>query len=134
MKNNHSDFSSEPKFTRYYQLNSVPEAMSLIEAECFDTPADTTTKTESNAKGIIFGLGMTATLILLSMVQLYRSLEVTPANLEFTQSRESSASNIEATNIPERKFNSLPTHQRMVGSADKIEILMLQDAITKSRF
>ncbi len=108
--------------------------MSLIEAECFDTLADTTSKTEPNAKGIIFGLGMTATLILLSLVQLYRSLEVTPANPEITQSRESSASNIEATNIPERKFNSLPTHQRMVGSADKFEILMLQDAIAKSRF
>ena len=33
MKNHYSDFSSEPKFTRYYGLNDFPEAMFLIEAE-----------------------------------------------------------------------------------------------------
>ena len=41
MINHNSDFLPESKFTEYYRLNSVPETMSLIEAECFDTPVDT---------------------------------------------------------------------------------------------
>ena len=88
MKNHNSDFLTELKFTEYCQLNSIPETMFLIEAECLTSPADTATDTEPSAKGIIFGLGMIATLILLSIFQLYRSLEITPAKLEITHSWE----------------------------------------------
>ena len=84
MTNNNSDFLPELKFTEYYQLHSVPEMMFLIEAECFDTPADTATNIESSAKGIIIGLGITATLILSSVFQLHRSLDITPANPKIT--------------------------------------------------
>ncbi len=134
MKNHPSDLSSSPKFTRYYGLSDFPEAMFLIEAECFTPPAEKTTNTESNAKGIILALGMIVTLIVLSVFQLYRSLEVTPANSEITQSRELSALDTEATVIPKRKFNSLPSQQRRVSSTDKIEILMLKNALAHGRF
>ena len=79
--------------------------MFLIEAECFTPPAEKTTQTESNAKGILLALAMSVTLIVLSVFQLYRSLEVTPANSENTPSRELSALDTESTVIPKRKFN-----------------------------
>ncbi len=63
-------------------LSDGAEARFLIEAEGFTPPADKTIKTESKSRGIVFALGMTATLILLSTVQLYRCLEVTPAYRE----------------------------------------------------
>lgn len=107
MKNYHSDFSLSPKFTRYYGLNDFPEAMFLIEAESFEPPADITTNTEPSTKGIMFALGMTVSLIILSVFQLYRSLEVTPAKPEIPKSRE-----LSATVIPARKFNSLQSYQQ----------------------
>ncbi|MDJ0570080.1 MAG: hypothetical protein QNJ53_13695 [Pleurocapsa sp. MO_192.B19] len=92
MKNYHSDFSSKPKFTRYYGFNDFPEAMFLIEAECFDdTPVEPKTHTESSKKGIIFALGVIATLgfictiVVLSVFQLYRFLEITPASPKITK-------------------------------------------------
>ncbi len=134
MKNNHINFSSEPEFTKYYGLSDFPEAMFLIEAECFASPADTTTNTESSTKGIIFGLGMVVTLIVLSVLQLYRSIELTPANPEITKSRKLSTSNREARVIHERKFKSRSNYQRMSGSTDKIESFMLKNAIAHGRF
>ena len=113
MTNHNSDFLPELKFTEYYQLKSVPAMMFLIEAECCDTPADKASNIESSAKGIIFALGMTAILILLSVFQLYRSLEVTPANPEMISSRDLSASNTEATVRSKIKFNSSPSYKRM---------------------
>ncbi len=134
MKNQPSARFSWPKFTRYYGLSDFPSAMFLIEAECFTPPADKTTNTESKAKGIILVLGMIVTLIVLSVFQLYRSLEVTPANPEIAKSRELSALDTEATVIPKRKFPSLPSQQRRVSSTDKIEILMLKNALAQGRF
>ena len=86
MSNHYSDFSSSPKFTRYYGLSDFPEAMFLIEAEGFTPPEDKTISTKSHPQGILFALGMTATLILLSAFQLYRSFEVTPAQTEIASS------------------------------------------------
>ncbi len=132
MKNNHSNCSSEPKFTKYYGLSDFPEAMFLIEAECFTSPADTTNNTESSTKGIILGLGMIVTLIVLSVFQLYRSLELTPANPEITKSRELSTSNREARVISERKFKSRSNYQTMGGLTDNIESFTLKNAIRQA--
>ena len=106
MTNHNSDFLPELKFTEYYQLKSVPEMMFLIEAECCDTPADTASNIESNAQGIMFALGITATLILLSVFQMDRPLEFTPANPEMISSRDLLTSNTEATVRSKIKFNS----------------------------
>ena len=90
MTDYHSDFSSPPRYYKeYYRLNSVPEALSLIEAECLDTPEDTiirTTSTESRQKGIIYGLGIIATLLMIGGFQLASLKEVTTANPQITTS------------------------------------------------
>ena len=90
MKNYYSDFSSQPKFTRYYGLNNFPEAHFLIEAECFESSVDTINKTKSSAKGILFALGAIITLVVLSVFQLYIALEVVQSSPKITKSRESS--------------------------------------------
>ena len=87
MTNYNSDFSSQPRYyDRYYRLNSVPEALFLIEAECFDTSTDTTTHNKSSQQGIIFGWGLLATLLIVSGFQVVRSEDVTPANSPITTS------------------------------------------------
>ena len=90
MKNYDSDFSSEPRYDEgYYRLNSVPEVLFAIKAECLDTPTDTrtrTTSTESRQKGIIYGLGIIATLLIVGGFQLARSKNVTTPSPQITTS------------------------------------------------
>jgi hypothetical protein len=76
-------------------------------------------------------LGVIATLIVLSVFQLYRSLEVTRPNPEISKSRELSTSE---PVIPEKKFNRSPSHQRMGSLIDEIEILTIKNAIANGRF
>jgi hypothetical protein len=81
MTDYHSDFSSPPKYySRYYQINSVPQALFLIEAECFDTPKDTATRIKSSHKGVILGWSAIAILLIISGFQQAYFKDVTPAN------------------------------------------------------
>ncbi len=107
-----SDLLPQPTSTRYYILNGVPENTLIIKEECFDRTAKETTPTKSSEKKIMFALGIIATLIVLSVFQLYRSLEVIQPNPEVTKSRGSSISNTEksSTAIPRKEFNSLESH------------------------
>lgn len=82
------DLIVELKFIKDYQQNSTPEMRYPVEAEDFDTLPDTTPKTQSSQIGISFAFGMIAILTVLSIFQLDRSLEVTPAHPEITQSTE----------------------------------------------
>ncbi|MDJ0592005.1 MAG: hypothetical protein QNJ72_18780 [Pleurocapsa sp. MO_226.B13] len=79
-----SNFPSQPERTEFSQPNYVPNTRFLIESEAWDAILSNNNKTRSHSseKGIIFGLGFIAVLIILSVVQLYRSLELTPANSE----------------------------------------------------
>lgn len=131
-----SNFFSQLEFTEYHRLNSVPETMSLIEAECFDIPADETTSTRTSEKGIIFALGFTATLVVLSGVQLHRSVEAPPANWEISKSQKLSTFDPKKylIPIPARKLNRAQSLQKTDFSRDEIEILKIKNAIAHGKF
>ena len=121
MTNNNSDFSSKPRYyTKYYQLNSIPETMLLIEAECLETPADTIDHSQSSVKGIICALGIITTLIVGSTWQLYRSVKATPVNPQITQGKKFSR-----TVLSENKQNQLAISK----TTKEIEILIQKNAM-----
>ena len=99
MIKHNSDFPYEREFREYLKRNRIRETMFLTEAEaeCLAAPADRkkNTHTQSSEKEIIFALGFICTLVVLSVFQLYRSVEVTPANPKIANLRELSASNTE---------------------------------------
>ncbi len=126
MKNNNSDFSSKPRYyTEYYQLNSIPKTMLLIEAECLETPADPTDNSQSSVKGIMCALAIITTLIVGSTWQLYRSVKATPVNPSITQGKKSSR-----TVLSENKQNQLAITKK----TKEIEILIQKNAIVHGRF
>lgn len=89
MKKHNLNSSAKSKFyTEYYQLNSMPETMFLIEAECLDKIADTTNNPKSPVKGVMCALGIITTLIVVSTWQLYRSVETTPVTPQINQSQK----------------------------------------------
>ena len=83
-----SDLIVELKFIKDYQKNRTHNMRRPIEAEDFDTATDTIPPTPSSQSGISFAFGMIAILSVLSIFQLYHSLEVTPAHPEIIQSTE----------------------------------------------
>lgn len=126
MTNNNSNFSSKRRYyTEYYQLNSIPETMSLIEAECLETPADTTDHPQSSVKGIMCALGIITTLIVGSTWQLYRSVKATPVNPQITQGKK-----LSRTVLSENKQNQLAISK----ATKEIEILTHKNAIANGRF
>ena len=135
MIDNKSNFFSELEFTGYYRLNSVPETMALIEAECFHTLADTN-NSHTDTKGITFALGFISTMILLSGVQLHRSLKATPINLEITKPQILSTFNPQkiSTLRSQRKLKRAQSSQTIDWSTDKIEILTIKNAVALGRF
>ena len=89
MTNENSDFSAKRRYyTEYYQINSIPETMFLIEKEWLETTANKTKNPQSSVKGVMFALGVIITLIIGSTWQLYRSLKATPVNSQITPSTE----------------------------------------------
>ena len=126
MTHYNSDFSSKRRYyTEYYQLNSIPETMFLIETECLETPADTTNNPQSSAKAVMCALGVIITIIVGSTWYLYRSLKATPINSQITPSTE-----LSRTSLPERKQDR-PTVSKTTSS---IEILTLRNGIANSKF
>ncbi len=126
MKNNNSDFSSKPRYyTEYYQLNSIPKTMLLIEAECLETPADTTDNFQSSVKGIMCAFAIITTLIVGSTWQLYRSLKATLVNPQITQSKK-----LSRTVLLENKQNQLAISKK----TKEIEILIQKNALAHGRF
>ena len=126
MTSQNSDFSSKRLYyTEYYQFNNIPEYMSLIEAECLETPPDTTNNPTSSLKGVMCALGIITTLIIGSTWQLYRSVKANPVNVRITQSKKLS------TTILLKK----PQNQLAISKATKeIEILTQRNAIANGRF
>lgn len=115
MRDNKSDFLSKIEFDKYYRLDSIPETSFLAERECFKISADTTDNTRSSEKGImIFALGSIAAVSLFSMIQLCRSLNITPAKFEITSLQKTYTSNKKtfATAIPVREFNKQQNNQK----------------------
>ena len=127
MINYNSDFSSQPKFTRYYGLNNIPETMFLMEAECFDPPEDRISNTQYSETGIFFALGVIVILVVFSGFQLNRSLEVTPANPATSRGKS-------VTVIPRRNFDRVQKYKKRDFSTDEREILMLKNAIAHGKF
>ena len=126
MKNPNFNSSSKSRYyTEYYQFNSIPETMLLIEAECLETPADTTDNPQSSIKGIMFALGIITTLIIGGTWQLYHSLKATPVNSQVTQSKK-----LSQTNSSRRQQNQLAISK----TTNEIEILIQKNAIANGRF
>jgi hypothetical protein len=85
--NYNSDFDSSPRYySRYHRINSVPEALFLIEAECFDTPTDTATRTGSLPQGVIFGWGILSFLLIIGGFQFSHSQDVAPVSPQISTS------------------------------------------------
>ena len=89
MKNQNSNsFLKSRLYTEYYQLNSIPETILLIESECLEILNDTTDNQSSSLKGIMCGLGIITTLIVGTTWQVYSSVKTTPANSQITESQK----------------------------------------------
>ncbi len=126
MKNQNSNSSSKSRYyTEYYQFNSIPETMLLIEAECLENPADTTDNPQSSIKGIMCALAIITTLIIGGTWQLYHSLKATPVNFQVTQSKK-----LSKTNLSRREQNPPET----LKATKDIEILILKNTISKSKY
>ena len=126
MKNYDSNFFSKNKYyNEYYQFNTISKTISLIEAECLETPTDTTNNPKSSIKGVMCALGVITTLIVGSTWQLYRCIKVIPANSKIIQSKELS-----------RTFLSANQQNKLAISkmTDEIETLARKNAIAKGRF
>ena len=122
MTNNNSDFSSKPRYyTEYYQLNSIPETMLLIEAEYLEIPAKTTDSSQSSLKGVMCALGVMMALIFGSTWQLFRSLDAVPDHPHAT--KEDRLSRII---IPRDRQDKL--------AIKEIEILIQKNAIANGKF
>ena len=91
--NNQLDSFAERKFFQYYQLNSIPETMLLSEIEDSVTSAKATAKPKNSERNVIFGLGIISILLLISGLQLQRSVNRIPATTKTIQTnRELDAS------------------------------------------
>ncbi|MBE9043190.1 hypothetical protein IQ255_01990 [Pleurocapsales cyanobacterium LEGE 10410] len=128
--NNESDFFAELKFAQYYQLNSIPETILLMEAEHSMTSAKTTVESKASERAVIFGLGMISTLLLLSGIQLQRSVNIIPDTIETTQTSRKSNS---TPNISFRKF-SQQNHQKLGLSKRTIETFAIKNSISQGKF
>lgn len=74
MKNSLSDLLSKLEFGHHYQLNSFPTSALTKKKENSRLPTDKLSYTPE--QGIMFALGFIATLLLLSGMQLYRSVNL----------------------------------------------------------
>lgn len=81
MTDYNSDFSSPPRYySRYYGINTVPEALFLIEAECLDASTNSTTQNKSSQKGVIFGWVLLSILLIICGFQQAYLKDVAPVN------------------------------------------------------
>ena len=112
------------EFTEDDRLNSVPKAMSLIEEEDSDIPADTKTNSESSEKKVIFSLVVRAILLILSCFQLYCPLEVTQPNSNRVKF---------ATVIPRRKLDRAKSARIREFVNEDSEILKFKKAIANGK-
>jgi uncharacterized membrane protein (UPF0136 family) len=75
---------------KYESLSGFPQTMALIESEFLQISAKTSDCHRGSTKGIAFALGFAGTLIILSGIQLYRSVRVSPASSTVIESQVSS--------------------------------------------
>ncbi|MEM6697811.1 MAG: hypothetical protein AAF599_05410 [Bacteroidota bacterium] len=127
MTNNNYDLASKPRYyAEYYQLNSIPETMLLIEAECLEIPANTTTDCpQSSTQGIMWALGAIIVLIFGSTWQLYRSLDTVSNPSQVTESKE-----LSRTILSDKQKHP----SKISKSIQEIEILIQKNAIANGRF
>ena len=136
MTDDKANFASKHESTAYYRLNSIPTTWSSIEAECFDLPKNTTNNTQTSETGIIVALGFIATLLFFSGIQLYSSVNISPAKLSFSQRVQLSTVATKQYFLSRfnRKLNKTQSHKPINFSNEEIEILKLQNAISKGKF
>ncbi|MEL7039756.1 MAG: hypothetical protein AAFO04_29765 [Cyanobacteria bacterium J06592_8] len=85
MKNRDFDSFSILKFKKGYQSEGIATTIVVVSDEYFESPVPTQKPTQTSGKGVIFAFGMIAVLTVVSLVQLHRSIKVTPVNPEITQ-------------------------------------------------
>ena len=120
---------SEPEFREYYRLNNISQTMPFTEAECFNMLADTTNDSEtSSGKGIICALASITILLLLSGIQLYRSVEVTPVIPEVNRTKKNPSI------LSKRPYFPRSNRQNLDITTNEIEILTIQNMISKDKF
>ena len=120
---------SEPEFKEYYRLNNISQTMPFTEAECFNMLADTTNDSEtSSGKGIICALASITILLLLSGIQLYRSVEVTPVIPEVNRTKKTPSI------LSKRPYLPRSNRQNLDITSNEVEILTLQNMISKGKF
>ncbi len=120
---------SEPEFREYYRLNNISQTMPFTEAECFNMLADTTNDSKtSSGKSIICALASITILLLLSGIQLYRSVEVTPVSPEVNRTKKTPSI------LSKRPYFPRSNKQNLDITTNEIEILTLQNMIAKGKF
>lgn len=91
MDGDRSDIFPNLEFAHYYQLNSFPETIVSKEKEHSRSSTSTITPTHTSEKGIVVALGFITTLLILSGMQLYRSVH--PVKVKTTKSNRVLISN-----------------------------------------
>lgn len=122
--NNKFDSSAEREFSYYYQSNSIGETRLLAEIEDSVTSAKTTVESEKSNPNVMFGLGIISILLLISGLQLQRSVYRIPAMTKTIQTnRELDASSNIHREISERQnYSSLNYSDRYMENAIKNSI------------
>lgn len=80
MKNCEFDSCSILKFKKSYQSEGVATTVVVVSDEYFESQVSTQTQTQTSRKGVIFAFGMIAVLTVVSLVQLHRSIRITPVH------------------------------------------------------
>ena len=96
MKRDRSDFRSRIELDGYDRFNGIPETALPIDRKNFQTQADNVTSASTSETGIMVALGFIATLLLLSGMQLYRSVNLNPAKANNSNFGRTSAFNAES--------------------------------------
>lgn len=122
--NNKYDSSAQRKFVNHYQSNSIPETISLAEIEDSVTSAKTTARLNNSERNAIFGLGIISILLLVSGVQLQRSVKRIPARTKTIQTNRqfNASSNTHQEIFKQQNYSKLDYSDRHIKNAIKNSI------------
>ena len=124
-----SNYLSELDFAEDYYLIYVPETIFPIEKEGYSTLKTRTDYTQPDDRGILFALGLIASMLLFSGIQLQLAFNASPYKLRFTSPPKTSILNQKqlTTAMPREKLN----HQ---DSNRHIEKLLMINAVAHIKF
>lgn len=122
--NNKFDSFAKREFFHYYQSNSIPETMLLAEIEDSVTSAKTTSKPKHSERNIIFGLGIIGILLLISGLQLQRSVNRIPAATKTIQTNREfdASSNIHREIFEQQSYSRIDYSNLLIKNAIKNSI------------